>query len=418
MNKGLRMTNMDENNPDNLAETPLYAEDTVAQTDEAIEARVDDLVERMLNGAHVRRSLASQSRKKGIDFWQVYGMIIALILMGIGGGLGYLWQNLQLYEASLPERTLEQYWLPLIQGGLPKLMIYEGAKPAKYESSQERDRYIRDYLKTGELTFARAVAESNGESEVYLFKAGGTTLAAVTLEKKDIGRFGRWEAVKEETRMPIYGDLRIVAPQHTAVYANGIGLYSEDKVAEGLPYQELAGLPQDIIEIPLQDAYLITGLYREPEITATGVAGNPLEVIWQEDEEGPFVRAIPNAPEEDIATFEKMALADARVYSNYLSNDVEFVALGRRMVRGTEIYRNMQVMETVFYTDHVANSFSNERVHNIRLYYTDCLIMDIDYVYTITRANGMTYPFDTVVTFAYFKIDDQWLISDITLQQE
>ncbi|MCL1849173.1 MAG: hypothetical protein FWF83_05845 [Clostridiales bacterium] len=391
---------------------------SVTQDRSGIEASIEDRVEQIMGESQERRSLMAASRKKGFDFWQYYGLTVALLIIAIGGGLGYLWQNLALYEKSMPEQVLEVFRYPLIQGGLPRLMVFEAAKPAKYEASQDRDSYIRALLASGEMTYQRAPAESGGGREVYVFKAGGLTLASVTLEKREAGRFGQWEAVKDEVRMPIYGDLRVSAPHGAEVFVNGVSAFGEDKLEAASPYEELKRLPQDLVEAPYQEEYRITGLYREPEVTAIGVMGNPLEALWLDEGEGPSVRFVPYAPEEEYATYEKMALEDKRLYNLYLSNDMEFGALGRRMIRGTEIYRNMQLMETVFYTNHVANETTNERVHNVKLYSPDCLTVDIDYTYTITRANGMTYPFDTVVTFSYYQIEGQWLICDIALQQE
>ena len=390
-----------------------------AQSDAEMESRVEDKIEQMMGESRVRRSLINENKKKGLDFWQVFGLLVGLVFIAIGGGLGYLWQNLGLYESSMPERVLDPFLEPLVQGGLPRILVHEAAKPAKYEAAQDRDAYIRGFLDRGALTYHRAAAESEGDKDVYLYRVGNVTLGAVTLEKRAIGRFGLWEPVKDEVRMPIYGDLRVIAPQGAALAVNGTAIFAEDKTSTLLPYEELSHLPTDLVDTPYQEAYLITGLYQKPVITAVGIAGNPLDVLWLEDEEGVFVRAMPNAPEEDFPDYEKMALEDKRLYSNYLSNDMGFASLGRRIIQGTEIYRNMQLMETVFYTDHVANTITDEKVHNVRLYSPECLTLNIDYTYTITRANGMTYPFETVLTFSYYMMNGQWLICDIaTLQQE
>jgi len=360
----------------------------------------------------------TRRKKAKFDFWQVFGLVLGILIAIAGGCLGYLWQNLRLYEESMPKRVLTQFCYPIIQGGLPRLLALEAAKPAKYESTQERDSFIRALLDGGEMNFTRAPGESGGGRDVYLYRAGKTLLGAVTIEKVETGRFGWWKAVKEELRLPIYGDLRIMVPQGALVTVNGRELFDEDRIRSGLPYPELSRLSQDVIEQPLQDEYLLTGLYRKPEISAQGISGNPLNVNQTTESDGVLVIIIPVAPEEDFSTYEKMALSDALIYSQYLSNDAAFNSLGARMVRGTEIYRNMQLMETDFYTDHETNAFSNEKVHDVRLYSADCLTIDIDYTYTITRLNGRTHPFDTVVRFTYIKVEDQWLIADIILQQE
>ena len=255
---------------ENLTETQINGD---VRTDADTEIRVEDMIERMLRGSHVRRSLTTEGKTKSFDFWQIYGMIIALILVVIGGSLGSLWQNLRLYERSQPGRVLDQYMRPLIQGGLPRIMVYEASKPAKYETPQERDAYIRAFLVMGEMTCVRSASGSSDGEEVFLFKAGGVTLAVVTLEKVNTGRYGWWEPKRDEVNMPIYGNLRVITPEDVAVLINGIGLFSEDRVDE--------------------DMYLLTGLYRKPDIAATDLSGNFPEILWQEDEDGPLARIIP-----------------------------------------------------------------------------------------------------------------------------
>jgi hypothetical protein len=336
----------------------------------------------------------------------------------MGAGLGYLWRNMTYYEKSMPSYVLDPYLSPVIEGGLPKLLVQEAAVPAKYESSQVKDQFIRGLLAQGELTYTRSALYAKEGKELYLFKAGRTTLAAVTLEKIAEGAFGRWQVAEVEIQLPIYGEMRLYVPDGAQVTVNGSRLDEGDQTAGGIPFEELDGLPQDLIEMPGQTEYRLTGLYNQPVIEALGFAGNPLPVEWREDEDVRTAVIIPTAPEEDLEALEKMALDDTHLYSNYTSHDATFGALARRLVREAEIYGNMQTMETIWYTNHVAFAFSDERVHNIRWYSPDCLAADIDYTYTISRSNGRTYPFNTAVTFYYLKLNGQWLIGDIALQQE
>ena len=266
----------------------------------AIENQFEEKIEQMLSGAYVRPSSMIRRRKEKFDFWQIYGMVVGLILIVVGGCLGFLWQNLLLYERSMPEQALAQFTYPLIQGGLPRLMVNEAAKPAKYETSLERDAYIRSLLAVGELVYLRSEDESSGDMAVYLFKAGGATVAAVTLEKIHAGRFGYWEAVDEEIRMPIYGNLQVSVPQGASVTVNGVALFNEDKIMTGIPDEEPGDLPQNLPSQLVRDLYLLKGLYKKPLIEALGLDGKPLEAVWSENGSGPLVMIIPTPIEGGV----------------------------------------------------------------------------------------------------------------------
>ncbi len=259
-------------------------------------AAVEEKVDRMLGESRIRRSLTVE-QIKGIDFWQIYGVCVALILIVMGAAFGYLWQNLVLYERSSPEKILARYLQPLVSGGLPRLMVTEASIPAKYESITERDSYIREVLASGELSYLREADESGGGRDVFIYMAGDTIIAAVTLEKRQTGRFGFWDPVKVDIRMPIYGDLKVIAPRDCFVSANGIGLYSEDITGDDIPYQDLAGSLEDKAESVSRRTYLLSGLYRKPEISAAGADGAPLSAVLKEDANGPLALVIPSLPE-------------------------------------------------------------------------------------------------------------------------
>ncbi|MCL2121830.1 MAG: hypothetical protein FWH28_06225 [Clostridiales bacterium] len=254
------------------------------------ENRAEDQVNRMLSGSSVRHASMTRKRKEKFDFWQIYGIIVGVLIVVIGGSLGYLWQNLVLYEKSVPAYALEQYQYPLVQGGLPKLLVYEAARPAKYETALERDAFIRELLTEGEWRYSRQAGESDEEKAVYLFEAGNTPLAAVTLERIHTGRFGHWEAVLEESRLPIFGDIWVTAPSATAILVNGMEVFAEDRLTEDMllaashqPPPGVGGQAEEVL-------YYLTGLYRKPEITASDATGNALDVVWQEDDGGTLVR--------------------------------------------------------------------------------------------------------------------------------
>ncbi|MDR1193897.1 MAG: hypothetical protein LBK98_07020 [Peptococcaceae bacterium] len=381
----------------------------------ASDRRIEDKIEKLMARERREERALIDQKRGGWDFWQVYGLILALFLVGIGAGLGYLWRTLTEYEESMPEYVLSQYLPPVIQGGLPRLFAHEASLPTAYENAQAKDRFIRELLQEGELAYYRSPAESGDGREVYIFRAGRQVMAAVRLRKIPQGRFGRWEAEAVELRLPIYGELRLLAPDDAEITVNGYPLPADTEVAAGLPYPELENLPLGIVELPTQKEYLLTGLYYRPEIAAEGFAGNSLTVAWDgEDEHKAAI--LPAASEDEWPAWQEMVLEDARIYSFYLSRDAQFSQLAARLIREAKIYDEIRTMETIFYTDHTEVKFTDGTAGNFRLYGPDCLAADVEYRYLVYRGSQREYEFDTKATFFYLKIGDVWRIGSIILR--
>jgi hypothetical protein len=188
-------------------------------------------------------------------------------------------------------------------------MITEASKPAKYEASADKDAFIRELLGSGELSYARAADESDNDHDVYLFKAGNETLAAVTLIKRRGGPYGFWDPLKIDIRMPVYGDLRVITPAGALTHVNGIELFAEDILKDEVEREDLPLIPEDRAESITRKEYSLQGLYRKPSIEAwwlydESLDSEPLDIVWTNDANGPMAIIIPPQPETADTTSE------------------------------------------------------------------------------------------------------------------
>lgn len=396
-----------------------------------------------LNGKHERP--AGKAGRPG--FWQIYGITVALILVVIGGVLGYLWLTLRDYEASTQNAALEELKELFTSGDYEELALRAGLAENPYESTGVREEYLRQILAGGEVSYYKITKESTSQSPVYLAQAGEQPIAEVRLIQVKEGRFGRWQPESIEMRLPVWGNVTVRLPQEAELKINGQPARDRELSARDVPYAELANLP-DSVEKPRQKEYRLTGLFVQPELTITAADGRELEVSLTElsaqeltfefeeereagqeqdaEKETSFetadvrehlAAAVLPPPEGDAGELEEMAINDARIYSLYLTSDYSFTSLARRMIRGSESYKNMQIMETLFYTNHYDVQFSNETTGNLRSFSPDIFSIDVDYTYTVFRAGGQReYPFDTHVTFYYVKDGADWKIGDILIR--
>lgn len=393
-----------------------------------------------MSTAKTGRHAASDQK---VGFWQIYAVAAAVALVIIGAMLGYLWQTLREYEASTQTAALNELTKIFTSGDYEELATRAGIVDNPYEDSGSRQEYFSQILAGGEIQYAKLPKESTAANPVYLAKAGDNPIGAVSLVKSESGRFGRWYAESIEVRLPAWGNVVIRLPGDAELTVNGRVAREADLYAIDLPYAELANLP-DSAGAPKQKEYRITGLFQQPEIRITAADGSELAVAIDEaadsaagagetsggtEGSGAAANAEPEAgaaehlaaavlpePAGDLEKLEKMAVDDAKTYSLYLTSDYKFGTFAKRMIKGSTIYKNMQIMETVFYTNHYDVKFSDEKAENIRAYSEDIFAVDVDYTYTVFRANQKQYPFHTRLTFYYVKDGGDWKIGDILIR--
>lgn len=383
-----------------------------------------------------RHEAPAQPQKPG--FWQIYGVTVAVTLVVIGALLGYLWQTLEGYEAGTQKAALEELSGLFTSGDYTELALRAGIADNPYEDSGARQQYLQEVLAGGQVSYYKVPGESTGQSPVYLAKAGENPIGVVKLVKKAGGRFGRWHPESIEVRLPAWGNVVVRLPADALLKVNGREVQETDLYAIDVPYNELANLP-DSAARPLQKEYRITGLFRRPELQVSTTAGTELEVALDETPEAAggaeagddaadfaavgsaadtanhLAKAVLPQPENG-EKLQEMALEDARTYSLYLTSDYPFGTLAKRMIKGSVIYKNMQIMETAFYTNHADVRFSDEKTGNLRSFSPDIFAVDVDYTYTVVRSNNKQYPFPTRLTFYYLRDNGGWKIGDILIR--
>jgi hypothetical protein len=351
-------------------------------------------------------------------FWRAYFVSASLFFAVSSFGLAYLWAELDDYERGTPDYAIKALLRHSGANALPPLFAQNAATPGEFEDSQVKEAALLSWLGGAEVSYRRSAEASDVTqgTEVFIIKAASADLAAVTLKKIGSGRFGRWETASVDYRLPIFGTLRILAPSNAKIRINGRDLPKSARIGY-YPYGVLANLPESCSPVPTQRVFKVSGLYRKPSLEAADFSGNPLPLEWKEDAKG--VRSAvfhPACPEHEKNGFAKMAIADAKIYSFYMSRDAAFTNLSRRMLRDSAIYTYMATMDTRFYARHIGVEFKDETVSNFRKFSPSLLAVDIDYTYQVTQARNRQHSFQTKATFVYWKPEKIWLIADIIIR--
>ncbi len=361
-------------------------------------------------------------------FWRIYIIVVLVFLVAIAGGLIYLWNAMAEYEKSTPEYALAAVDAVFAADQYDQLAENAKIENSLYESNDVRSALLQERLDAGQLQTARMAGEGTATQHVYQVKNEENIIGSFNLVYKDEGMFGYWQIENPQIIPVLWGEVTVRLPSTYQLIINGVPAGEELVLQTDVAYDELEKLSDDVAK-PTQTEYSIANLYAQPSISVIDELGGEMDISileeapWtvafsQEAEQQTQYYAEPQLPQptEDLAGLQAMAIADAENYSRFLSDDNSFTQLAARLLPGSGIYKEMSMMETMFYTPHTSVSFTDEKTNNIVRYSDDIFGIDVDYLYTVFRGQHRPYLFDTKVTFIYVRWDGGWRIGDIQIR--
>ena len=258
----------------------------------------------------VKKSTISPFRK-GVILYAA----VALTLIGVG--LALFWSFLTAYEASRSKNTVNAYLAGLTAGH-----IRDGALPALLEQVDTRvqdEAACRERLTEalqGELTAAKNISRSTGETQVYALRQGSRVIGSFTLEQTGESAWGftPWTVTGEEFDLTfLLGDkVSLTVPPDYTVYADGKPLPGSCVAEEGVPYPELAEFAGDY-DLPTLVRYEAGPFVGEVALTLTDGEGN---AVAPDAGSGVF---LDNCSPEEKAAVEEAARAFVQTYVDYVS---------------------------------------------------------------------------------------------------
>ncbi len=361
------------------------------------------------------------------NFWKIYLTVVITVIVLICIGLAYLWHVMGLYEQSTPAYAMQSIESVYNKDQYVLLAQNAGIEDNIYESNDARSELFHTQLSSGELKSKRLAKGSTDTEQNYQVKAGDEVIGSFKLVFVDEGMFGHWQITHPQITPKMWGNLTITIPASAQLSVNGIPCESSAITQTDIPFELLEKLPDDIVT-PVQTRYEIRNLMAAPTVNVTDENGNALNVSItnesvqmasaQQDETAldTYTAKVDLSHKgENAEDLKAMALSDAENYSRFLSNDNKFSQIAPRLLGGSQIYADLSIMETMFYTPHTRVSFTEPVADNI-IHYTDNIFsIDANYNYTVYRGEDRPYVFDTNITLVYVKHNDIWRIADIKI---
>lgn len=358
---------------------------------------------------------ASAPRKSGkkksgnnigsVIFYTIYVLVILFFLVGMFLLNNWLTGWLVDYEAAQPttkcEEVFQQYFA---DPDWAELYTMAGIEDTAYEGSDAFVSYMNGIV-SGEITYAETSAGLSGGHK-YLLKNGEQILGYFTMvdaapkgAKQPDWQFG--EVVLN------YSYTESVFVQKTAdqtVYVNGVALTDDHTIQIGSTLAENY-LPAGVRGPQIHTQYL-DGLMREPVITATDDAGNPMEVTYNEEADLYVVQSEVNTIDSDL---QDRAMGTAKTYALRMIEMVSKNELAKYFDTSSQSYKTIisidPWMQEWFFQSY---EFANESVNGYYRYTDDLFSVHVKLSMFVTRTDDSVKEYAVDHTFFFENQKGTW----------
>lgn len=352
-------------------------------------------------------------KKRLILFFCLYGLLTAVILVGIFCVMNPLRQKLSAYEAAQPEQKSTQLFRELFEKpDWEKLYGLSGTADTLYEGASAYAAYMQDKVGDTQLTFEEVYTDLP-DTHQYAVKLGEEKVAAFTLTGgvASANQIPQWSLGKVE--ICFERNVSVIVekkPEHT-VYINGVAL-DESATIRSVATKAEAYLPAGVHGYRLEQQY-VGGLLTQPQVLVLDEAGNAVPVT--RDPDSGIYRSQLSAPAEmtdEIKTLVKnAALADTKFAMRLISEK----ELQQYFDPTTELYAAI-VANPIFIQKHNSSSI-DEAGMQIGQYYRysdDLFCANVKLTATYIRKDNTVKEYKLDKTYFFSRSGEGYLVTNYT----
>ena len=371
------------------------------------------------------------------DFFKVYAVVCAILLIASGMFLTYVWRSIKLYEASKPENIIEQQIASIKAGASVDKLIFPEMEESEFSSVEAmKDSYI-ETLQKGELSYRFARENYQTGDREYLIYDKEQPVARITLQAMETEkRLGilpitrmQMQCIEPVMNILVW-DYDIQTLDKNRVYINDV-LVSPAYIAKpASKIQELEYL-YEYVDLPQLVTYHVEGICKEATITIKDMQGN--EVAYEVEGNRIIAAGLPqyesHAP---VSQDEIDALQAAKTWSLFTTRDLGGPAYGLEQVRKyfirdsyywQKLGEYAKGIDITLVSDHNASEtfFTEENVSEYRVFGEDCFSCRVSFNKHMKLNVGKEQIDKTDSIFYFVRVDDTddgvdnktWKIADI-----
>ena len=207
-------------------------------------------------------------------------------------------------------------------------------------------------------------------------------------------------------------------PSNYKVAVNGKDITASDNwiTEKDLPIKELSNVPEDYFTAPLMNTYKVAVISGTLDIVAQNYNGDTVPLKYDENSMtyyGDF------AVSESLQnTYKETAINGAKKYAGFMSADVEKYTFLSGIIRGTQMYKDMEEYRQGFYTSHNSTKFENVEAYDLKVYGGNCFSCAVYFDYWIFGQRGkpdFQQKLETNTRIWYVKKNGTWYMVDIEI---
>ena len=236
-----------------------------------------------------QRYRQSRAARRGFPyFWAIYASLLVIAVIAIFCVCGYVNTLLAEYELVQPKYKADQVFAEHFENpDIEALMNFTDDDFAEFESKDTVVAYIKEQLKSAEITYAETMKNADGE-RIYTVYSGNRRFAYFTLKEGNESTkhgFKYYELGEMKMQFELSsGNYVFVLPDRYTLYVNGISVSDKYKTGETHPTDayKISGGKCGVN----YTEYLIEGLTTAPTENTFSVkdeTGETAPLYWDED---------------------------------------------------------------------------------------------------------------------------------------
>lgn len=342
--------------------------------------------------------------KKFLIIYPAVFIVVAAVLLIMLNGL------LKDYEASEPNNVMAEFTENFKADGIGGLLRDAETNLTEFETIDILIAYFEEKIADKDISYKRKSGEFTSAKPVYSIMAGDEAIAKITLEEKGKNghNFVEWkigniafEDAKDEAK-----EITIKAPAGAKVSINGVEVSESYKSGEDVVVEATKNVGE-LTDMAYETTYVISGLIKEPEITAQL---NGVQLAVTKEEAGYNV----SFPADDTLLAEQKEYI-TNIFEHYGKYIINRGNLSKLLsyTKGTA-YTYLSDIPAVWaylYGKTYTYEFRNESVTNLVKYSDECFSVEVYFDLFVDWQTGNT-TYNTSMTYIFVSEDGTWYLAD------
>lgn len=326
------------------------------------------------------------------------------------------------YDASRPVLVMDKYFSWFQNDDIDTIYDNMTEKPLinEYETAENAKIFMQELLNPSKVTYSQSQNYSEAVPEYYILD-GDYIVSTLRLRKSDTETmdysFPVWELNYLEYYCEPQYDVYINIPETVTATVNGLPLDEKYLVRTDEEPEEQTAFGT-YATLPVTKKYKIENFYQLPTIEAYNSDNYPAEVIFN-NTTGVYEVGFGDNPNVD--EMKNTAIASAKIFANYLANDVAEGTMKNCFVPNCEIIRFIIAGREdagKFFKIHSKLEYTNIEVDRFICYDSDTFACDVHMDQEIYRYNEAPFEVDQVnYRFYYVKYNGEWKACYINILQ-